>query len=76
MVDWKHYIDSPQQALHPCVGSLTEGDGWGWGSGYKYGYANSWGDGDGDGLGFGYGLGDGSGGAVVDFGDGRSENKW
>ena len=50
MVDWKIYIDSPQQrAIKLCHGSLTEGEGLGdgWGSDFGAGY--------GDGYGYGYG---------------------
>ena len=67
MVDWKFYIDSPQQrALDLCGGSLTEGNGYsslapgfagGWGNGYSYDYGAE----DGDGYGFGYGAGYGYG---------------
>ena len=76
MVDWKLYIDSPQQrALDFCGGSLTEGDGgdhlgsgygaWinggGWGLGFGYGADNGGGDGDGYRDGYGDGWGDGGG---------------
>ena len=49
MVDWKFYIDSPQQrALYACRGSLTEGCGagdgqaTGDGGGYGDGYGDGW----------------------------------
>ena len=49
MVDWKFYIDSPQQrALYACRGSLTEGYG------YGYGYGAGYADGGGKGGGYGY----------------------
>ena len=79
MVDWKIYIDSPQDlALNLCGGSLTEGDGYGsgWGCGYSLG------DGEGLGYGHGRGYGDGNGDARVGGkgsspkGNGRSATKW
>ena len=52
MVDWKLYIDSPQErALKLCYGSLTEGNGNGYGNdtgkGYFNGYGTGWGGGGG-----------------------------
>ena len=77
MVDWKFYIDSPQQrALDLCGGSLTEGDGRGCGNCVGGGVYK---------LGAGYGLGDGSGGGgsrdghgplAHRGGDGVSADKW
>jgi len=78
MVDWKLYIDSPQErALYFCLGSLTKGDGTG---ASIYGY--DCGDGMGcvqppadravvpaASYGHGWGYGDGTG-------DGRSAAKW
>ena len=47
MVDWKLYIDSPQQrALDLCRGSLTKGSGYG-----GYGYSDGAGGGRGGGGG-------------------------
>jgi hypothetical protein len=72
MVDWKIYIDSPQErALHPCGGSLTEGDG----------YSDSDGNGDGYGCGSGYGYSAGDGWGDGNYWsdgatDGWSEDKW
>ena len=71
MVDWKFYIDSPQErALHSCGGSLTEGWGWGDGDGYYNGPHDS------DGYGDGYGNGYGDGYSHGFDGDGRSSKKW
>jgi hypothetical protein len=73
MVDWKFYIDSPQQrALDLCEGSLTEGDGWG------YGWTGSATPGTmmGRGDGYGWGNGNGNGPLAHRGGDGVSSNKW
>ena len=81
MVDWKLYIDSPQErALKLCHGSLTERDGVGFGYGVPCG----------DGFGYGncyggrYGRGEGGSasadGAGVDYstsyGNGMSAIQW
>ena len=54
MVDWKIYIDSPQQrALKACKGSLIDGDGRGRGSDFTS--ESRWGAGYGDGYSYRYG---------------------
>ena len=78
MVDWKIYIDSPQQrALDLCRGSLAEDDGYGTNSGWGYSYTagdgrgNGYGDAVGDGYGYANGFGYGN-----CYGNGRSVTKW
>ena len=87
MVDWKLYIDSPQErALGFFYGSLTEndgyGDGWGWidgdGKGINSPYCHEADTniGHGDGYGNDYGNGWGNGWNGWSNGDGRSETEW
>ena len=80
MVNWKLYIDSPQQrALDACYGSLTKGSGWGCGrGGHGRGFRGDLGDPWGDGWGDGYSRPSANGDGDYDdgTGDGWSATNW
>ena len=91
MVDWKLYIDSPQNcAFEICGGNFDDGDGMGDGNWELGSYSDSGGGGFGDGFGrnvgfgFGYGNSNCSGDsdvwwsqyAIPITGDGGSAREW